>query len=100
MSYTGQKSVADAYASVLTSFLPDDIVTIKVNCINSQLPTHIEVVNAVVGGLISAGVKNNNIIIWDRTNHELIKCGFIYNISESGVRCFGTDQKGWAMISR
>jgi len=95
MSYTGQKSVADAYASILTPFSLDDIVTIKVNCINSQLPTHIEVVDAVVEGLISAGVKDSNIIIWDRTNHELIKCGYRYNISKSGVRCFGTDQKGW-----
>ncbi len=93
--YTGQSTVASAWASILPSFSPKDIVTIKVNCINSSLSSHPEVVDAIVSGLISAGVVENNIIIWDRTNHELVSAGYKYNIGETGVRCFGTNERGW-----
>lgn len=95
MQLTGQTTIADAWASILVSPSPDDLVTIKVNCINRSLPTHPEVVNAIIAGLIAAGVKENNIIIWDRTNDELNKCGYKINTSNTGVRCFGTNEKGW-----
>jgi len=95
MRYTGQNTVASAWASILPSLSPKDIVTIKVNCINSALSTHPELVDAIVTGLISAGVIENNIIIWDRTNHELANAGYRYNTGEAGVRCFGTNERGW-----
>ncbi len=95
MQFTGQKNLADAWASIFPSISPKEIVTIKVNCINSLLPTHTEVVNAIVNGLVAAGFNENNIIIWDRTNHELINCRYKYNIGDSGVRCFGSDQREW-----
>ena len=95
MQYTGQTTVADAWASVLPELSPNDVVTIKVNCINSSLSSHPEVTDAIASGLIAAGVKDNNIIIWDRTNNELLRSGFKYNISDTGIRCFGTDERGW-----
>jgi uncharacterized protein (DUF362 family) len=95
MQLTGQTTAADAWASVLPSLSPDDLVTIKVNCINSSLPTHPEVVDAIAAGLVAAGVKENNIIIWDRTNRELTGCRYKYNAGDTGVRCFGTNEKGW-----
>ena len=95
MQFTGQTTVGDAWASVLTDFSPDDLVTIKVNCINRSLPTHPQVVDAIVAGLIAAGVKDNNIIIWDRTNHELTNCGYKRNTGDTGVRCFGSNEGGW-----
>jgi uncharacterized protein (DUF362 family) len=95
MQYTGQSTVADAWVSVLKDLSPDDIVTIKVNCINRSLPSHPEVVDAITAGLIAAGVKENNIIIWDRTSHELTNSGYIRNTGNTGVRCFGSNEKGW-----
>ncbi len=95
MQFTGQPTTAGAWASVLPNLSPGDLVTIKVNCINSSLPTHPQVVDAIVAGLIAAGVKENNIIIWDRTNHELTNCGYKRNTGNTGVRCFGTNEKGW-----
>jgi len=95
MQYSGQDSVADAWARIFPSFKPRDIIAIKVNCINSSLPSHTEVVDAIVYGLISAGVRENNIIVWDRTNHELIRSGYTHNAGENGVRYFGSDQRGW-----
>ncbi len=95
VQFTGQTTVADAWASILPGLTPNHLVTIKVNCINSSLPSHPQVVDAIVAGLIDAGVKDNNIIIWDRTNHELSNCGYRRNTSNTGVRCFGTNQAGW-----
>jgi len=95
MQYTSQKTVADAWASVFPSLSPNDLVTIKVNCINSSLSSHPEVVDAITSGLISAGIKDSNIIIWDRTNNELLRSGFSYNVGDTGIRCFGSDERGW-----
>ncbi|MGB9597580.1 MAG: DUF362 domain-containing protein, partial [Candidatus Poribacteria bacterium] len=95
MQYTGKDTVESAWASVLPSLSPDDVVTLKVNCINRSLSSHPELIDAIVAGLISAGVKENNIIIWDRTNNELTRAGYKLNTSDVGVRCFGTDENDW-----
>jgi uncharacterized protein (DUF362 family) len=95
MQYTGQKTVSDAWRSIFPSLSPNDLVTIKVNCINPSLSSHPEVVDAITSGLITAGIKDNNTTIWDRTNSELLRSGFRYNVSGTGIRCFGTDEKGW-----
>lgn len=95
MQYTGKNTIAKAWGSILPSFSPNDIVAIKVNCINSLLFSHSEIIDAIIQGLISAGVKDNNIIVWDRTNHELIRTGYYHNAGDRGVRYFGTDEKGW-----
>ncbi|MGB9597471.1 MAG: hypothetical protein ACPL7B_14410, partial [Candidatus Poribacteria bacterium] len=95
MQYTGQKTIESAWAKILPSLSKDDIVTIKVNCINRSLSTHPELIDAIVAGLISAGIKENNIIIWDRTNRELVNAGYKCNANDTGVRCFGTDESGW-----
>lgn len=95
MNLTGVSDVGGAWESVLPGLSPDDLITIKVNCINSSLATHPQVVDAITEGLIAAGVEPNNIIIWDRTNHELTNCGYKRNTEATGVRCFGTNQGGW-----
>ncbi|HGJ65863.1 TPA: DUF362 domain-containing protein [bacterium] len=95
MQYTGQNTVAEAWAKVLPSLSSNDIVTIKINCINSSLPSHPEIIDAITTGLISAGVRDNNIIIWDRTNHEILRAGYIYNAGKVGIRFFGSDERGW-----
>ena len=100
MQFTGETTVADAWGSVLPGLSGDDLVTIKVNCINSSLPTHPQVVDAIVNGLIAAGVKDNNIIVWDRTNHELSGCGYKRNTGKTGVRYFGTNEGGWGYGTR
>lgn len=86
---TGKKTVADAWR---TFFTPDDIVGIKINPIGGvKLSTRPEVVSAVIRGLTAAGVKENNIIVWDRFSYHLIKAGFPLNQGSSGVRCYGTE---------
>lgn len=88
-SLTGKKTVADAWR---TFFTPEDIVGIKINPIGGiKLSTRPEVVHAIIRGLIAAGVKENNIIIWDRFSYHLITAGFPLNQGNSSVRCYGTE---------
>lgn len=73
-------------------FSPDDVVGVKVNCLFGKgVSTHPEVTNAVVRGLMQAGVKPSNIIIWDRSTGDLIKGGYNPNRKEGGVLCYGDD---------
>ncbi|MCS6950294.1 MAG: DUF362 domain-containing protein [bacterium] len=86
---SGAKNDRDAWRHY---FQPDDIVGIKVNCLFGRgASTRPEVVMAVVEGLKLAGVKPENIIIWDRSDGDLAKAGFTLNREGAGVRCYGTN---------
>jgi uncharacterized protein (DUF362 family) len=77
-----------------TLFKPDDVVGIKVNALGGrQIATHPGVVDAVIAGLTTAGIPEENIIVWDRLTGELEKAGYTINTSDSGVKCFGTDKR-------
>jgi uncharacterized protein (DUF362 family) len=94
---TGEPSIADAWVSLLPDFKEEHVIAIKVNTVSVAvlIPTHPVVVDAIVAGLLAAGVRENNIIIYDRRNQELINVGYRHNAGDVGVRCFGTDEKGW-----
>lgn len=84
-----KKNAAEAWQSIFNSA---DRVGIKVNCLASpKLSPHPELIEAIIDGLKWAGVKEENILIWDRSNKELKKGNFKINMSDSGVKCFGTD---------
>jgi uncharacterized protein (DUF362 family) len=86
---TGAQKVEDAWASL---FGPNDVVALKVNAITGKLlSTSPILASAIADGLISAGVRPANIIVWDRTTWELEKAGFSINFSGDAPLCFGTD---------
>lgn len=93
---TDSKSGATAWRKL---FSPSDVVGIKINCLFGRgVSTRPEVVNAVIAALKAAGVDANNIIVWDRSSVDLIKCGFIPNKDGAGVKYFADDgQWGPAM---
>ena len=80
---------ADAAAAWRKLFQPKNRVGIKVNTLG--LSTQPAVVEAVVAGLLAAGLPPENIIIWDRFDVELANAGFKINKSGRGVQCRGTD---------
>ena len=83
---TGAPDVTVAWQGLVN---PEARVGIKVNALG--LSTQPAVVDAVVAGLRRAGVRAENIIIWDRFDVELTRAGFKLNKSRSGVQCRGTD---------
>jgi len=70
---------------------PDDIVGLKVNTLAGwATSTGVDVTNAVAAGCVAAGVKPENVVIWDRWDPDLIKGGYTINFDGPGVRCYGT----------
>lgn len=73
-------------------FSAQDVVGIKVNCLFGRgASTNPAVVMAIVEGLKLAGVKPDNIIIWDRGDGDLARAGYTINRDGHGVKCYGTN---------
>jgi len=91
--------VGEAWKSLFPGIDPTKTIAIKVNCINSSVPTHPEVTYAVANGLKQMNFggtyfPENNIILFDRKNSELYNAGYTLNTSSTGIRCFGTNEGG------
>jgi hypothetical protein len=70
---TGQKTLAGAWASLVS---PADVVGIKINCIGApRVSSSLASIQETIAGLKGAGVKDNNIIVWDRSDRELARTG-------------------------
>lgn len=88
---TGEKDLGRAWGQFVG---PKDTVGIKVNPIGGTiLSTKPEVVDAIIAGLLAAGVKKENIVIWDRRLFQLEEAGFTA-ARFPGVRILGTEMKG------
>ena len=73
---------------------PDDRVGLKINTLGRPvLFTHHELIQAMVEELKDFGIKENNIIVWDRWEHHMLACKFTVNTSDHGVRCYGTESR-------
>jgi uncharacterized protein (DUF362 family) len=74
MAVTGQPTVASAWGSLVK---PTDVVGIKV-CANGAplFSTRPAVVDAIEAGLVEAGVRPQNIVVWDRQENLLRVAGF------------------------
>ncbi len=89
MRLTGMSAPAKAWASL---FRPEDVVGLKLNCLTKKaFSPHVGLVEAIVSGLRLAGIKEGNIIIFDRTSRELREAGFTIS-KGGGLKCFGTDE--------
>ena len=78
-------------------FKPGDVVAVKLNCIAGKgLSPNKELVQAIVTGLRSAGVKNNNIILFDRMDQDLRRAGYEISTRRGQIRCVGNDHIGYS----
>ena len=74
---------------------PGEIIGLKVNCLSGNGSTNQDLVMAICERLKEAGIKENNIVIWDRLNSDLEDGGFRINYNNKGIRCFGNDALGF-----
>lgn len=88
---TGENTLVNAWSSL---FSPDDVVGIKINCLGApKISSSLASINEAIAGLKSAGVKENNIIIWDRLDREFKKTGLKLNKSSTGIQVRGTSSQ-------
>jgi len=87
--FVGASKANDAWRHL---FKPQDVVAIKVSCIaGAGMSTRPELVACIVNGLRGAGVPDDNIIIYERTDRELQRAGFTLNRG-AGVKCYGHEK--------
>jgi hypothetical protein len=91
---TGQADAAAAWGLFVSS---NDVVGIKINTQGAPLQaTRPAVVDAIVGGLQSAGVATTNIIVWDRDADKMRQAGYILQDRGPGVRVLSVlPDGGW-----
>ena len=89
---TSEVKPADAISHF---YLPKDKIGLKVNCLAGRMAsTHPEIALVAADLLKTTGIKDKNIVIWDRSTRELKEIGFPLNVNGNGPRCFGTDAQG------
>jgi len=90
MQLTGEKESRLAWRAL---FSPKDIVGLKLNCLAGiGLSSTPELVFAVTDALLEIGIPEKNIIIWERSDRELLRAGFRLNRSGKGIRIMGTER--------
>ncbi len=76
----------------LSEMFDSGAVGMKTNCLARRFNSTPVALTEAFGDLLQkAGVKDNNIVIWERTNRELKDAGYELNASSFGRRCLGTD---------
>ena len=72
---------------------PGERVGLKVNALGGRgLSSNLQLVEAVCERLQEAGIKANEIVVWDRDSDELEHVGFHISTGGNHVQCFGTDR--------
>ena len=85
----GKDSVADAWRTFIK---PTDVVGMKVNAAGAGVVwTQPCVVATIIEGIVAAGVNENNILVWDRSDSSLTDVGYKVNDTAQGARCYGTN---------
>jgi hypothetical protein len=93
---TGRRTLSDAWASLVS---PADVVGIKINCIGApRVSSSLASIRETIAGLVSAGVKENNIIVWDRSDRELARTGLAVNKGPDGFRVMGCSTVSEAVL--
>jgi len=86
---SGKTSLAEAWKMFIS---PDDVVGIKLNCAGGPLCySRPEMVDEIIRGLKLAGVKEDNIIVWDRRQWLMTRCGYQVNRNSPGVKYYGPE---------
>jgi hypothetical protein len=93
---TGETSLAAAWSSLVG---PSDVVGIKINCIGApRVSSSLASIRETIAGLTGAGVKENNIIVWDRSDRELARTGLTVNKGTEGLRVMGCSTVSEAVL--
>jgi len=74
---------------------PGEVVGLKVNCLSGRgAATSVVLVDAVCERLQQAGIRAQDIVIWDRLNSDLESAGFRLSRRDR-IRCIGNDTAGY-----
>lgn len=94
LSWSGASSVAGAWASLVS---PEDRIGIRINTSGGAITsTHPALVDAIVNGLRQAGVRPENIIVFDKYPHHMHAAGYVPMRPKSDWHCMSVvEGSGW-----
>jgi hypothetical protein len=81
---------ATAVAAWQRLFKPTDVVAVKLSCLAPQFAPHPTIVEAIIDGLKSCNIPDQNIILYDKEDRDLAGAGYDLNATGKGVQCYGT----------
>ncbi len=87
---TGTKSISEAWAKIFPNLKDNEVIGMKPNCVNWRIPSHPEVLYSIADSMADAGIKKENILIWDNVEGFLEKAGYKINKGKEGYKCYGT----------
>lgn len=91
--FTGKSKPAEGWSSI---FSASDMVGIKINCLGKpKMSTTPEVVDAIVAGLKSAGVKEDRIVVFDLFGSHMTMSRFKLRDKDQSVRFVHNKQWGY-----
>jgi len=97
LAFTNKTSIAAAWKEFVS---PKDVIGLKINSKGRLIPTHRVFIEAVIKGLVAAGIDENNIIVWDQSWNPMQDAGYTpqvgpgvkYLASQHGAQPVGYDQ--------
>jgi hypothetical protein len=93
LQWTGKTNLSDAWLSVVSR---GDVVGLKVySGPGANSGTRAAVVEAVVQGLLQAGLPASNIVIWDKRLSDLRQAGFTALADRYQIRAMGSADAGY-----
>ena len=100
---TGFAETGEAYKSLFPGITAEKVISIKINLACGDVPTHPEVINAIIDGLLMMDLGGEtlppeNIIVWDLdTAFMCPQTGYVVNWGGAGVQYVGSDHGsiGW-----
>jgi uncharacterized protein (DUF362 family) len=88
----GALGTTDAVAGLRRLFSASDVVGIKVSCLAGRgLSTHAELVDALIAKIVQAGVRADNIVVWDKSDNDLRRARYTIRRSGQGPLYYGTN---------
>lgn len=92
-AYFDADTPSHAWSSLVN---PNQTVGIKVNCLAGLgMSTSVDIVDNVCERLQEAGIRKNQIIVWDRLSRDLERAAFKIRESQNSIRCYGNDHLGF-----
>jgi len=93
-TFTGKSTVGDAWKEFVK---PEDMIGLKLNAQSvpqlrgSELTAHFPALtSAVLSGFGSAGILEENVVLWDRNDEEVASMGFSLRKDAGALRAMGT----------
>lgn len=90
VEFTGEKTLSDAWNKCLPGLHSADSIGIKVNT-TGYCPSRPELVSSIITGLMEAGLKENQIIVFDHLEESMKKIRYWDGVKHN-VRYMGTNQ--------